>query len=253
MPIRKAAPKAPVEAEESTAAAPTGEDYAQTEGLWGEESPDEHAEQSSSVQAGWGALRKGVDEAKARGGGGNIFQWTGEARPVLFLSDGPVSVYDRHWVDGRADKKARKTFKCAASKAHPEIVCPLCAIGNNPSLRADFQVLDLEFLEDGTIMESPRIMSLASTSAELLMDLNADKKKGPLLGNWYAVYQTGTRPRITHHFEFIKKRDLAEDWLIPLDGAEELATEYVGKVPYKNYEPNLEELKAVADEIKKSV
>lgn len=248
MPIRKAAKPA-------AKSAPTGDDYAQPkrseEDVWGEENPEEHSEQSSSLQAGgagWGALERGVEEAKSRGGGGgNIFKFTADPRPVLFLSDGPVAVYERHWVDGRKEAKARKTFKCSGEG------CPLCAVGNRPSLRADFQVLDLEFTKDDEIIESPRIMSLAATSAEQLMDLNGDERRGPLVGNWYAVYQTGTAPRITHHFEFIKKRDLEDDWQIPLDGAKEFADEYVQKVDYKAFEPDVAELREVASEIKKSV
>jgi hypothetical protein len=237
VPIRKA-----------TAPAPTGDEYAPEESLWEDENPDEQAAESSSLQeGGWAALQSAMEERKAQGGSGNTFRFTSEARPVLFLSDGPVSIYNRHWVN-RKEEKARRSFKCIASKG---VTCPLCALGNKVSLRAEFQVLDLEFKED-EITEHPRIMNLGITAAEQLEVINKDERKGPLQGHWFAVYMTGNAPKVTHHFEYIKERDLEEDWNIPLAGAKQFAEEYVGKVEYKNYEPDLTELQEVAAEIKKA-
>lgn len=247
MPIRKAtsAPTAP-----TAETVPTGADYtpAETEeNLWENENPDEQAPESSGM-GGWGALDKAREERKKSGGGGNAFQFSDEARPVLFLSAGPVNVYERHWVN-RKEEKARRSFKCIARKGS-EITCPLCAIGNKATLRADFQVLDLEF-EGDEIIEKPRVMNLGVQAAELLEAIDNDERKGPLQGHWFAVYTTGTRPKITHHFEWIKERDLEEDWGIPLEGAKQFAEQYVGKVEYKNYPPDLEELQEIAAEIKK--
>ena len=240
MPIRKVQPS------------PSGDEYtpknAEETTLWEDENPDEQAKESSSLQGGWGAL-KGAMENRTKprsSGSGGMFRFSEDPKPILFLSDGPVSVYERHWVT----REGRNSFKCLGSFG--PVPCPLCAVGNRATLRADFQVLDLEFNGD-EIVENPRIMSLGVTAAEHLAALNEDSRKGPLQGKWYAVYMTGTRPKVTHHFEAIKERDLEEDWGIPLDGAKQFAEEYVGKVEYRNFEPDLAELQEVAAEIKKAV
>lgn len=93
----------------------------------------------SVVQSGWAAYRT-TKAATSKWNSKDEFK-IGELLPAKyygkFLQDGPFAVYGQHFYKGRPDKKA---FVCTTD-------CPLCAIDEEPTVYAVFNILDLNGAE----------------------------------------------------------------------------------------------------------
>lgn len=161
-----------------------------------EEDPDSLPARSSVVQRGWSAARKTIKENTTYT---DDFKFEEEDQVVKFLDNEPVS-YMQHWINER--KSGKKSFICIGDD------CPLCDdLGHKPSFRAAFSVINLS-VEGNPV----QILQAGSKLTDVLGKHNEDRRKGPLTEHFWALSKTGTSTTTQHFTEFVRERDLVDDW-----------------------------------------
>lgn len=186
---------------------------------------------SDAVQSGWGAAKKLKTE-----GGAFADEFKFEKEPVLvkFLDDAPFAVYKQHWVEGLRST-GKKSFICLGKG------CPLCSVGESAGKKWAFNI---------ALIGDDEAEVKALVCGSRLFDLIADEheKKGIDNGYW-ALSKSGKKQSTTYKLEFIKERDLEEDWQISVEDAE---ASLKGLMPYTAEQfkaPSKSYLEEIADEI----
>ncbi len=198
---------------------------------------DENAEspRTSNLQAGWDAASKVVFSSNKAYT--NDFKFSSEPKLIKFLDAKPFASFSQHWIT----RDGKRSFPC---RMVLDGSCPLCDIGDIPTGRAVFTVVDLS--ED-----EPVVCMLPATSKlyKQLQDLNADKFTGPLDKNYWRVSSSKVNKSTSYNFQSISARDLQEVFEMDVDALEaELATlePLTDKVIYF---PPKAELQGIADEV----
>lgn len=187
---------------------------------------------SDAVASGWGAAKKLKSE-----GGAFADEFKFEKEPVLvkFLNDAPFAVYKQHWIEGLRST-GKKSFICLGKG------CPLCAIGESAGKKWAFNV---------AIIGEDEAEVKALICGSRLFDLIADEheKKNGIDNGYWALSKSGKKQSTTYKLEYVKERDLEEDWDITVDDAE---ASLKGLVPYTAEQfkpPKLDYLEEIADEL----
>lgn len=122
--------------------------------------------------------------------------------PVLIkFLDGPHS-YKQHWLDGRTT--GRKSFTCLGDDQN----CPLChVLGDEPRNKAAFNVFVLSGEQQGV-----RILTAVPTLFRLILKAHSDDRKGPISREYWAVSRTGTGKNTLYSLDYVRSRDLEEEW-----------------------------------------
>ena len=137
------------------------------------------------------------------------FKFSEEPQLIKFLGDAPFAVYEQHWIER---PKGKKSFVCLGDK------CPLCDIlGDQPRGKFAFNVLVLSGDTKGV-----QILTAPPTLARLIRKAHQDERKGPLSKEFWEVSRMGTGPTTNFTLEFVRGRDLAEEWELNMETVQEL-------------------------------
>lgn len=142
------------------------------------------------------------------------FKFSEEPQLVKFLEDGPFRVYEQHWIER---PKGKKSF-VALEENDPftEI------LGSRPRPRFAFNVLVLS-------AESPSVQILTAppSLARQIKKAHDDERKGPLSKEFWEISRLGTGPTTQYTLNFVRGRDLAEEWKLNIDEVNELVANAV--------------------------
>lgn len=164
------------------------------EDLYDEDSETTVADRSSAIQSGWNAVSSAAASDKKYT---NEFRFGETPKLIKFLSNEPFAVFHQHWIE----RAGKKSFVCLNDG------CPLCGIGDSPSQKVAFSVVNL------TDEEHPvEILLTSVTLSRQLASLNSDPKTGPLDRLYWSVSRQGKRQTTTYSIIPVKARDLAEDY-----------------------------------------
>jgi hypothetical protein len=131
---------------------------------------------------------------------------------VKFLDSAPFAVYRQHWIDNLPGDLRKHSYVCWDRD------CPLCDIGDTPSVMAVFNVVVLDPDEPINAIWVTR-----PTLATQLVDLDGDARKGgPLTKHYWSVSRSGKGPKTSYNVQVVKERDLPEDWMTEPLSEEEL-------------------------------
>lgn len=181
-----------------------------------DEDEDMPAKHGTTVQSGWDAADKYLKPKKDASSFAVDFKIKEQPQLVRFLGDGPVMVYEQHWINRTEGKRS---FVCLGED------CPLCTIaGDQPRPRFVFNVLVLTDEEPNV-----QILSATQTLFKMLKAKNEDPKSGPLSKYYWAISRQGTATTTQYIIERVKAMDLAEEWELDVEEIEvaiENATPY---------------------------
>jgi hypothetical protein len=184
------------------------DDDADTEPEYAEDSPEATPKHGTSVQSGWGAAKEALK--KKEGDFAVDFKPTEEPQVVRFLENEPFSVYFQHWIE----RKGKKSFVCLGEEE-----CPLCnMVGDTPRPKIAFNVLVVSDAKP-----TVQVLTAASTLGRQLEVANGDARRGPLTRHYWAISRIGTGNKTTFTLDRVKVSDLADDWEIEPNQAEELS------------------------------
>ena len=172
--------------------------------------PKSHAK----VQGGWDALDALMKPVTTEYP--TDFKFSEEPTLVKFLEDGPFAVYEQHWIDGA---KGRKSFVCIGEN------CPLCdVLGDKPRGKFAWNVYVLSGETQGV-----QVMTVPPVFARQVATANKDERKGPLVREFWEISRTGMGPTTNYSLNYVRGRDLAEEWKLKLDEVNALVE---AAVPY---------------------
>lgn len=186
-----------------------------------EESPfEEEEEDTPTVSGGWGQFKKHKEKSSYFP---EAFKPGDDEELVKFLDDEPFATYRLHWIN--EIREGQRGFVCW------EDDCPLCErLGDNPSLKAQFNILVAVFDEEGNAEWDNRVWTVGVKLGQQLEGL-AKGRTGPLTKHYWAVTATKTKKITSHSVNVVKGRDLAEDWQV--DG---ITDEQLDKAKKKSYD-----------------
>lgn len=120
---------------------------------------------------------------------------------IKFVEEEPFDSYLQHWIP----QKGKQSFTCSGDD------CPVCEVGNRPSVRVCFNVISLE--------GDPELFrwAVGSQIAEMLKDFSEDRKTAPLNRDdvYYSVKKVKSdKNKVTTTITPVKARDLAADYEI---------------------------------------
>jgi hypothetical protein len=172
-----------------------------------EDSADIQPTVGTTVQEGWDAaealLKVETSEFPTD------FRFSDEPRLVKFLQDRPFATYEQHWIER---PKGKKSFVCIGDG------CPLCEIlGDKPRGKFAFNVLVLTGDVQGV-----QILTAPPSLARQIKKAHDDERKGPLDREFWEISRMGTGPTTQYTLNFVRGRDLAEEWKLSLDNVNEL-------------------------------
>lgn len=177
------------------------EDY-----LLEEDSADIQPKVGTTVQKGWDAVD---DRIQPVGDFPTDFRFTEEPQLVKFLEDEPFAVYEQHWIER---PKGKKSFVCIGDN------CPLCdVLGDKPRGKFAFNI----FVLSGDV-EGVQILTAPPTLLRQLRKIAEDDRKGPLSREYWEVSRLGMGPTTSYNLNFVRGRDLEEEWKLSSDAAQEL-------------------------------
>lgn len=155
----------------------------------------------TTIQEGWGA----VDEALSKSSDyPQDLKFTAEPTLIKFI-DGPY-LFQQHWLDRT---KGRRSFTCIGDE------CPLCdVLGDRARQLAKFNVYVLSGDEQGL-----RVLQAVPTLLRLIKKAHEDDRKGPIDREYWAVSRTGTGNQTQYTLDFVRSRDLEDEWGIDPDAA----------------------------------
>ena len=162
------------------------------------DSEDIQPKVGTTVQKGWGA----VDDIAAPAQGGDFptdFRFTEEPQLIKFLEDEPFAVYEQHWIER---PKGKKSFVCIGDN------CPMCdVLGDKPRGKFAFNIAVLSGDVTGVqILTAPPLL------VRQLRKINEDDRKGPLSREFWEVSRLGTGPTTSYNLNYVRGRDLEEEW-----------------------------------------
>ncbi|NBT46503.1 MAG: hypothetical protein EBT07_01615 [Actinobacteria bacterium] len=127
------------------------------------------------------------------------FKFSEEPQLIKFLQSGPFASYDQHWIER---PKGKKSFVCLKDD------CPLCdVLGDKPRGKFAFNVLVLTGEE-----KKVQILTAPPSLYRQLKKAHEDDRKGPLNKEFWAISRSGNGPTTTYTLDFVRGRDLSEEW-----------------------------------------
>ena len=177
-----------------------------------EDSADIQPTVGTTVQEGWGAaealLKVETSEFPTD------FRFSEEPQLVKFLQDRPFATYEQHWIER---PKGKKSFVCIGDE------CPLCNIlGDKPRGKFAFNVLVLTGDVQGV-----QVLTAPPSLARQIKKAHDDERKGPLDREFWEISRMGTGPTTQYTLNFVRGRDLAEEWKLSQDTVNELVANAV--------------------------
>jgi hypothetical protein len=172
-----------------------------------EDSEDAMPKVGTTVQQGWDAFDSLVQENSSEFP--TDFKFSEEPQLVKFLEDQPFASYEQHWIER---PKGKKSFVCIGD------ACPLCdVLGDKPRGKFSFNVLVLSGDVQGV-----QILTAPPSLARQIKKAHDDERKGPLSKEFWEISRLGTGPTTQYTLNFVRGRDLAEEWKLSQDTVNEL-------------------------------
>jgi hypothetical protein len=172
-----------------------------------EDSEDAMPKVGTTVQQGWDAFDSLVQENSSEFP--TDFKFSEEPQLVKFLEDQPFASYEQHWIER---PKGKKSFVCIGES------CPLCdVLGDKPRGKFSFNVLVLSGDVQGV-----QILTAPPSLARQIKKAHDDERKGPLSKEFWEISRLGTGPTTQYTLNFVRGRDLAEEWKLSQDTVNEL-------------------------------
>jgi hypothetical protein len=172
-----------------------------------EDSEDAMPKIGTTVQQGWDAFESLVQENTSDFP--TDFKFSESPQLVKFLEDQPFASYEQHWIER---PKGKKSFVCIGE------ACPLCdVLGDKPRGKFAFNVLVLSGESQGV-----QIMTAPPSLARQIKKAHDDERKGPLSKEFWEVSRLGSGPTTQYTLNFVRGRDLAEEWKLSADDVQEL-------------------------------
>jgi hypothetical protein len=171
-----------------------------------EDSADIQPTVGTTVQEGWDAV-----DALLKADNTEFptdFRFTDEPQLIKFLQDRPFATYEQHWIER---PKGKKSFVCIGSG------CPLCEIlGDKPRGKFAFNILVLTGEVTGV-----QVLTAPPSLARQIKKAHDDERKGPLDREFWEISRMGTGPTTQYTLNYVRGRDLAEEWKLNLDDVNE--------------------------------
>jgi hypothetical protein len=172
-----------------------------------EDTEDAMPKVGTTVQQGWDAFDSLVQENSSDFP--TDFKFSESPQLVKFLEDQPFASYEQHWIER---PKGKKSFVCIGE------ACPLCdVLGDKPRGKFAFNVLVLSGESQGV-----QIMTAPPSLARQIKKAHDDERKGPLSKEFWEVSRLGSGPTTQYTLNFVRGRDLAEEWKLSTDDVQEL-------------------------------
>ena len=172
-----------------------------------EDTEDAMPKVGTTVQQGWDAFDSLVQENSSDFP--TDFKFSESPQLVKFLEDQPFASYEQHWIER---PKGKKSFVCIGE------ACPLCdVLGDKPRGKFAFNVLVLSGETQGV-----QIMTAPPSLARQIKKAHDDERKGPLSKEFWEVSRLGSGPTTQYTLNFVRGRDLAEEWKLSTDDVQEL-------------------------------
>ena len=172
-----------------------------------EDSEDAMPKVGTTVQQGWDAFDSLVQENTSDFP--TDFKFSESPQLVKFLEDQPFASYEQHWIER---PKGKKSFVCIGE------ACPLCdVLGDKPRGKFAFNVLVLSGESQGV-----QIMTAPPSLARQIKKAHDDERKGPLSKEFWEVSRLGSGPTTQYTLNFVRGRDLTEEWKLSTDAVQEL-------------------------------
>ena len=172
-----------------------------------EDTEDAMPKVGTTVQQGWDAFDSLVQENTSDFP--TDFKFSESPQLVKFLEDQPFASYEQHWIER---PKGKKSFVCIGE------ACPLCdVLGDKPRGKFAFNVLVLSGESQGV-----QIMTAPPSLARQIKKAHDDERKGPLSKEFWEVSRLGSGPTTQYTLNFVRGRDLAEEWKLSTDAVSEL-------------------------------
>jgi hypothetical protein len=175
-----------------------------------EDSPEMPAKVGTTVQEGWDAAEALLNVETTEFP--TDFKFSEEPQLVKFLQDRPFATYEQHWIER---PKGKKSFVCIGEG------CPLCEIlGDKPRGKFAFNVL---VLSD----ETPKVQVLTAppSLARQIKKAHDDERKGPIDKEFWEISRLGTGPQTQYTLNYVRGRDLAEEWKLSSDNVNALVAD----------------------------
>jgi hypothetical protein len=172
-----------------------------------EDNEDAMPKVGTTVQQGWDAFDSLVQENSSDFP--TDFKFSESPQLVKFLEDQPFASYEQHWIER---PKGKKSFVCIGE------ACPLCdVLGDKPRGKFAFNVLVLSGETQGV-----QIMTAPPSLARQIKKAHDDERKGPLSKEFWEVSRLGSGPTTQYTLNFVRGRDLTEEWKLSTDAVQEL-------------------------------
>jgi len=178
-----------------------------------EDSADIQPTVGTTVQEGWDAadvLLNNTDGTDFP----TDYRFTDKSQLIKFLQPQPFATYEQHWIER---PKGKKSFVCAGEG------CPLCEVlGDKPRGKFAFNVLVLTGEVQGV-----QVLTAPPSLARLIKKAHDDERKGPLDREFWEISRIGTGPTTQYSLNFVRGRDLTEEWELSQDIVTELVANAV--------------------------
>jgi len=172
-----------------------------------EDSESATAKVGTTVQQGWDAFDTLVKSETSEFP--TDFRFSESPQLVKFLEDQPFASYEQHWIER---PKGKKSFVCIGE------ACPLCdVLGDKPRGKFAFNVLVLSGETQGV-----QILTAPPSLARQIKKAHEDERKGPLNKEFWEISRLGMGPTTQYTLNFVRGRDLAEEWKMSNDAVQEL-------------------------------
>jgi len=167
-----------------------------------EDGEDTTPKVGTTVQEGWDAFDSIVKSETSEFP--TDFRFSEEPQLVKFLDDAPFASYEQHWIDR---PKGKKSFVCIGD------ACPLCdVLGDKPRGKFAFNIVVLTGDTQGV-----QILTAPPSLARQIKKAHEDERKGPLSKEFWEISRLGMGPTTQYTLNFVRGRDLAEEWKLNLD------------------------------------
>ena len=177
----------------------SNEDIAQTKG-------------ASNISEGWDAVDALLSQDSKEFP--TDFKFSEEPQLVKFLESHPFATYESHWIER---PKGKKSFVCMGDG------CPLCEIlGDKPRGKFAFNVLVLSGAE-----QTVQVLTAPPSLARLIKTAHDDERKGPIDREFWEISRLGTGPTTQYTLNFVRGRDLEEEWKLSPKAVQELVANAV--------------------------
>ena len=187
----------------------------------------------TTVQSGWDSadalLRQDTTEFPTD------FKFSEEPQLIKFLEDGPFRVYEQHWIE----RTGKKSFVAL------ETDDPFTdLLGSKPRARFAFNVIALSG-DTHTV----QILTAPPSFARQIRRAHEDERKGPLSKEFWEVSRMGNGPTTQYTLNYVRGRDLEEEWNLSLESVNAIIKDAVCFTPDVIKETPREEMLKIAREV----